>query len=74
MGKELKLITAHEAAIRLGVHPKTMSYIIRKGRLDGFKIANRWLIDQTTFDEFSKTYVAKKGRPKGWSPKKEVQR
>lgn len=72
MEKGLKLVTTHEAAMRLGVHPKTVSRLMRQGRLTGVKLANRWLIDEAAFDKFGRTYVGKKGRPKGWSPKKET--
>lgn len=71
--EELKLVTVTEAANRLGVHPKTISRLVRQGRLAGVKLANRWLISEATFRRFSETYVGKKGRPKGWSPKREVQ-
>lgn len=73
MARELKLVAASEAAKRLRVHPKTVSRLMRQGKLDAVKVANRWLIQEATFDSFARTYVGKKGRPKGWSPKKEVQ-
>ena len=60
----LNLITSHEAAERLGVHPKTVSRLSRLGKLTGVKIANRWLINKTTLENFSQTYIGKEGKPK----------
>lgn len=65
----LKLVTSHEAARQLGVHPKTVSRLMRQQKLAAVKVANRWLMDKAVFEQFAKTYVAKQGRPKGWSPK-----
>ena len=67
MEKKLGLITSYEAARELGVHPKTVSRLLRQGKLTGVKLANRWLIEQPTLEMFSKRYVGKKGRRKGWS-------
>lgn len=72
MTSELKLVAASEAAQRLGVHHKTVSMLMREGKLGAVKVANRWLLEESAFERFAKTYVGKKGRPKGWSPKKEV--
>jgi len=69
MTQELRLVTTYEAARRLEVHPKTVSRLMRQGRLAGVKVANRWLIEEAVFENFGKTYTGKKGRPKGWSPK-----
>jgi len=74
MEKELRLISASEAAIKLGVHHKTVSRLMRKGKLKSIKIANRWLIEESVVEEFAENYMGKKGRSKGWSPKKEVGR
>ncbi len=68
----LNLTTPSEAALHLGVHHKTISRLMRQGRLPGVKVANRWLIDRDSFAVFSGSYVGKKGRPKGWSPTKEL--
>ena len=70
MKKKLQLVTAHEVSIKLGVRPRSISRLIRTGRISGFKLANRWLVEQSTIDNFSKNYVGKKGRPKGYSPGK----
>jgi len=70
----IKLVTAADAAKRLGVHPKTVSRLMRLQKLGAIKVANRWLIDEASFEQFAKTYVGKKGRPKGWSPKRKAER
>lgn len=72
MVKKLHLTTSYEAARELGVHPKTVSRLLRQGTLAGVKLANRWLIEQDTLEDFRKDYIGKKGRPKGYSPKKEA--
>lgn len=71
MRRELKLLSTSEVAKRLGVHPKTVSRLMRRGKVSGVKVANRWLIEEAAFEVVGQTYVGKKGRPKGWSPKKE---
>jgi len=73
MEKKLSLVTTYEAARELGVHPKTVSRLLRQGKLAGVKLANRWLIERATLETFSRHYIGKKGRPKGWSPRKELQ-
>jgi excisionase family DNA binding protein len=70
--KEIQLVSASEAARRLRVHHKTVSRLMRLGNLKAIKIANRWLIEEKNLQEFSKTYVGRMGRPKGWSPKGRV--
>jgi excisionase family DNA binding protein len=69
---KIKLVSASEAAKKLGVHLKTASRLMRQQKIDAIKVANRWLVDEATLEQFAKTYVGKKGRPKGWSPKKEA--
>ena len=69
---KMKLLSASEAAKKLGVHSKTASRLMRQQKIDAINVANRWLVDEATLEEFAKTYVGKKGRPKGWSPKKEA--
>jgi len=69
VSKDINLVTTSEAAASLNVHPKTIARLLRIGKLPAFKVANRWLIDKDIFNTFSKTYVGKKGRPQGWSPK-----
>ena len=68
MSEQLGLVSSHEAARRLGVHPKTLSRLLRIGKLTGVKIANRWLVDVQTLEAFSKDYVPREGRPIGYSP------
>jgi excisionase family DNA binding protein len=70
MQTELTFIPASEAARSLGISPKSLGRLVRQGRLSAVKIANRWLIDKTTLENFSQTYIGKKGRPKGYSPKR----
>ena len=72
MDMKVKLFTTYEAARQLGIHPKTVSRLLRQGKLSGVKLANRWLIEQPILETFSKKYIGKKGRPKGWSPRKEA--
>lgn len=72
METKLGLVTAYEAARELRVHPKTVRRLLRQGKLAGVKLANRWLIEQTTLETFGKNYIGKKGRPKGWSPRRET--
>ena len=64
MKKELKLITAEEAASRLKVHHKTIARLLRNKKISGIKLANRWLVRESVLDEFSKRYSGTKGRPK----------
>jgi excisionase family DNA binding protein len=71
MIKNLHLLTSYEVARELGVHHKTISRLLRLGKIPGIKVANRWLIEQDTFEAFRKVYVGKKGRPTGYSPIKE---
>ncbi len=70
MQREHDLITTFEAANTLGVHHKTVTRLVRNGTLPAIKLANRWLISKETLESYRKTYIGKKGRPKGWSPKK----
>ena len=68
MNTRLNLVTANEAATRLGVHHKTIARLLREEILAGMKVSNRWLVEQSTLDEFSKHYIGRKGRPKGYTP------
>lgn len=70
MAEDLRLISSHEAADRLKVHHKTISRLMRQGKLGAVKVANRWLIQEATVERFAKTYTGKKGRPRGWSAKR----
>lgn len=73
MTTELKLVAASAAAQHLGVHHKTVSRLMRQGKLGAVKVANRWLIEEADLERFAETYVGKTGRPKGWSPKKKME-
>ncbi len=64
------LVTTLEAANILEVHHKTVTRLVRKGTLPAIKLANRWFISREILENYRKTYIGKKGRPKGWSPKK----
>ena len=68
MKKNLNLITAEEASEILNVHHKTISRLLRQEKIEGIKMANRWLIDTSALLSFSKRYIGKKGRPRGFSP------
>jgi len=72
MINNLQLLTSNEVAKDLGVHHKTISRLLRRGKIPGIKVANRWLIEQDTLEALRKVYVGKKGRPKVYSPLKEV--
>lgn len=65
------LTTSHEVARELGIHHMTVSRLIRQQKLPGIKLANRWLVERDNLEAFRKNYISKKGRPKGYSPKKE---
>ena len=69
---KMKLLSASEAAKKLGVHSKTASRLMRLQKMGAIKVANRWVVDEASLEQFAKTYVAKEGRPKGWSPKREA--
>jgi len=64
------LVTSCEAAGVLGVRHTSIRRLARQGKLPALKLANRWLIERDAFEAFQKTYVGKRGRPKGYSPKR----
>ena len=68
MNTELNFLPASEAAKKLGISHKGLGPLLRQGKLPAYKIANRWLIDKATLEEFSQTYIGKKGRPKATAP------
>ncbi len=70
MKDKFKLVTASEASSKLGINPKSLSRLLRQGKLSGVKLANRWLIEKSALDKFSKQYLGKKGRPKGYKPRR----
>ncbi len=53
-----------DAAARLGCRQETVFRLIHRGDLPGVMITNRWLVPLEELEEFAKTYVAKKGRPR----------
>ncbi len=56
-------ISSTDAARVLRVHRVAVARLIRQGQLPAIKIANRWLIDQSTLRDFARTYVGRRGRP-----------
>ena len=57
-------LTSPEAARILNIHQVAVAQLIRKGRIPAQKIANRWLIPRAFIEEFTKTYVGRRGRPR----------
>ena len=57
-------MSSTEAAAVLGLRPYVIQKLIKRGRLPGEKIANRWLVPRPFVEELVKTYVPKRGRPK----------
>ncbi len=62
-------ITTKQVAEILRIDPKSAGFLVRQGKLPGIKIANRWLVDRSSVEEFAKTYEARRGRPTGWTYK-----
>ena len=59
-----RFLTSGQAAQILGAKHVTVSQLCQRGKLPAVKIANRWLLLAETVDEFAKTYVPRRGRPK----------
>ena len=57
-------IASSEAARILSIHPMSIQKLFQEGKLQGEKIANRWLIRRDDLEEFAKGYVPKVGRPR----------
>jgi len=57
-------IASSEAAVILGLRPFVIQKLIKRGRLPGEKVANRWLIPRVAVNEMAKTYQPKVGRPR----------
>ena len=53
-----------DAAARLGCRQETVFRLIHQGDLSGVMITNRWLVPLGELEEFARTYVPKKGRPR----------
>ena len=60
----IEYISSFEATKILGIHPMSIQKLFQGGKLPGEKIANRWLVRRTDFEEFAKGYVPKVGRPR----------
>jgi len=57
-------LTSCQAARILNIHQVAVAQLIRKERIPAQKIANRWLIPRAFIEEFAKTYVPRRGRPR----------
>ena len=57
-------LTSLEAARILKIHQVAVAQLIRKGKIPAQKIANRWLMPRAFIEEFAKTYVGRRGRPR----------
>lgn len=57
-------MTTSEAARLLGSHLQVVSHMCSRGLLPAEKIAYRWLIPRAFVEEFSKTYVPRRGHPR----------
>ena len=53
-----------EAAQLLRMHPLAIQKLIYNGKLPAEKVAYRWLIPRKELEDFAKTYVPKRGRPR----------
>lgn len=56
-------ISSAEAARILGIHPKAIHKLIKRGELPAEKVAGRWLIPKAFIIDFSKHYRPRTGRP-----------
>ena len=57
-------IGTRDAATRLGCRIETVSELVHRGSLPGVMVAYRWLIPMEELEEFAKSYIPKKGRPR----------
>jgi excisionase family DNA binding protein len=55
-------VTVAEASRRLNIHPESVRRLIRGGKLPARKLANTWLIDKTTLEQFASNYDPRPGR------------
>ncbi len=55
-------VTVAEAAERLNIHPESVRRLIRGGKLPARKLANTWLIERTTLEQFASNYDPRPGR------------
>ena len=58
------LVPTSEVARFLGIHRVTAANVVRSGRLQAFKVANRWLVRRSDLERFAETYESKPGRPR----------
>jgi excisionase family DNA binding protein len=64
-----QFITSPQAAKILNIDRITVARLIREGKIPATKFADRWLIEKAAVEKFAETYVSRRGRPTGWSPK-----
>lgn len=57
-----KYVTVADAAKRLNIHPESVRRLIRSGKLPARKLANTWLIDRTTLEQFAGHYDPRPGK------------
>ena len=61
---ELDVMSAHQAAEYLGVHPETVKRLCRLGQLPASKFGRSWLITKGDLNDFADGYLGAPGRPK----------
>ena len=59
-----RFISSGEAAKVLGITPLATSRLVRQKKIPGVKVGRTYLLSRTTVEEFAKTYVPRKGRPR----------
>ncbi|MDD5094098.1 MAG: helix-turn-helix domain-containing protein [Dehalococcoidia bacterium] len=57
-------LSSLDAAKILNISSSSIRPLLRTGRIPARKIANRWLIPKDNLDNFAKTYVPARGRPR----------
>lgn len=55
-------VTVAEAARRLNIHPESVRRLIRSGKLPARKLANTWLVERTTLEQFAGHYDPRPGK------------
>ena len=61
-------LSTSQAAEILRMHPFAIQKLIYQGRLPAEKVAYRWLIPRKALEDFAKTYIPKRGRPRQKMP------
>ena len=51
-----------EAARRLGIHHRSVSRLIRAGRLRAVKVGRTWVVRPDDLEELAKAYEGRRGR------------